>query len=215
VLGHDLRNPLASIGAGMRLLQRAAPNEKANAIITLMQQSVARMSALIDNVLDFARGRLGGGLAMTRSRDLLEPVLRQVIAELQSTHPERIIQAEIDLTEPVFADRVRIGQLLSNLLGNALMYGAEGEPVRVRASTVDRFELSVSNAGDPIAPAAMQRLFQPFARGDARPSQQGLGLGLYIASEIALAHGGKIEVASSAAETRFTFTMPLESGTAN
>ena len=215
VLGHDLRNPLASIGAGMRLLQRTAPNEKANAIIALMQQSVARMSALIDNVLDFARGRLGGGLAMSRSREPLEPVLRQVIAELQSTHPERVVHAEIDLTEPVFADRVRIGQLLSNLLGNALMYGAEGEPVRVEASTVDRFELSISNAGNPIAPAAMQRLFQPFSRGDVRPSQQGLGLGLYIASEIALAHGGKIEVASSAKETRFTFTMPLDAGVAN
>jgi sigma-B regulation protein RsbU (phosphoserine phosphatase) len=61
----------------------------------------------------------------------------------------------------------------------------------------------------------MQRLFQPFSRGDVRPSQQGLGLGLYIASEIALAHGGKIEVASSAKETRFTFTMPLDAGVAN
>ncbi len=93
VLGHDLRNPLASIGAGMRLLERTPLNEKASSIMLLMHQSIARMSALIDNVLDFARGRLGGGITLTRSRAPLEPVLRQVIDELQSAHPDRIVRA--------------------------------------------------------------------------------------------------------------------------
>ena len=82
-------------------------------------------------------------------------------------------------------------QLFSNLLGNALTYGVEGEPVTVTARTEDQFELAICNVGNPIAPDAMDRLFYPFARGEVRPSQQGLGLGLYIASEIAKAHGGR------------------------
>jgi sigma-B regulation protein RsbU (phosphoserine phosphatase) len=170
------------------------------------------MSALIDDVLDFARGRLGAGLALRRTATPLEPVFKQVIAELQSTHPDRTIEAEFHLRQAVVADGVRIGQLLSNLLGNALMHGAEKAPVRVKASTNGEFKLVVSNAGDPIPAAAMDKLFQPFARGQVRPNQQGLGLGLYIAAEIARAHGGKIEAHSSAGETRFTFSMPLDGG---
>lgn len=212
VLGHDLRNPLASIGAGIDLLQRTPLNDKARSVVAMMAKSVGRMSALISDVLDFARGRLGGGLALNRSAIPLEPVLKQVVAELQSTHPERVIKAEFDLTAPVVADRERIGQLFSNLLGNALTYGAAGEPVRVKATTNGRFELVVANNGAAIPAAAMDRLFLPFSRGAVRPNQQGLGLGLYIASAIARAHGGKIDAESTAAETRFTFSMPLDGG---
>ena len=209
VLGHDLRNPLASISAGTRLLQGSALDERGEMILGVMQKSVVRMASLIDNVLDFARGRLGGGITLSLSTLPIEPVLRQVIDELQSTHPETIIKTHFALTTPVTADPVRIGQLLSNLLGNALSFGAEGEPVSVIAKTGDQFELAVCNAGDPIAPAAMERLFYPFARGEVRPNQQGLGLGLYIASEIAKAHGGTIDVTSASEVTCFTLRMPL------
>ena len=113
-------------------------------------------------------------------------------------------------TVTVTADPVRIGQLFSNLLGNALTYGVEGKPVTVTARTEDQFELSICNEGNPIAPAAMDRLFYPFARGEVRPSQQGLGLGLYIASEIAKAHGGTIDVTSTPDLTCFTLRMPLQ-----
>ncbi len=212
VLGHDLRDPLASVGAGTALLQRTPLDEKARSIVAMMDKSVARMSALINDVLDFARGRLGPGLTLTRAMTPLEPVLKQVIAELQTIHPRRIIEVEFDLTRPVVADRVRIGQLFSNLLGNALTYGAENAPVRVKAATGGRFELMVSNKGPPIPAAVMGRLFHPFTRGEVRPDQKGLGLGLYIASEIARAHGGKIHAESSVEETRFTFSMPLDHG---
>ena len=209
VLGHDLRNPLASIIAGTRLIQKSKLDDKAEAILLMMQKSVMRMASLVDNVLDFARGRLGGGITLTLSTLPLEPVLQQIVDELQSTHPESIIKTEFALTEPVKADPVRIGQLFSNLLGNALIYGVEGKPVTVTAKTADQFELAVCNSGDPIAPAAMERLFHPFARGEVRPSKQGLGLGLYIASEIAKAHGGTIDVASTPEFTCFTLRMPL------
>jgi signal transduction histidine kinase len=213
VLGHDLRNPLASIGAGTLLLQKTPLDEKARSIVALMDQSVVRMAALISNILDFARGRLGGGLTLERSDTPLEPVLKQIIAELQTVHPGRAIAAEFHLTQPVVADSNRIGQLFSNFVGNALTYGAAGVPVRVKATTNGRFALVVCNKGAPISPATMTRLFQPFARGDVRREQQGLGLGLYIASEIARAHGGTIEVTSSAEETCFTFSMPLDGAT--
>jgi phosphoserine phosphatase RsbU/P len=210
VLGHDLRNPLASISAGIRLIQKSRLDRPAEAMVVMMQKTVVRMASLIDNVLDFARGRLGGGITLVLSLQPLEPTLQQVVDELQSTHPESIIKAEFDLSEPVHADPVRIGQLFSNLLGNALTYGAPGEPVTVTARTGEQFELAVCNAGNPISASAMERLFLPFARGEVRPSQQGLGLGLYIASEIAKAHGGTIDVTSTPEVTCFTLRMPLQ-----
>ncbi len=211
VLGHDLRNPLASIDAGAKLLLKTPLNEKASGIVAMMQNSAGRMSGLINDVLDFARGRLGGGLTLKRVADRsLQPVLAQVIAELNASWPDRVIEIQFALTKPIHCDHTRVAQLFSNLLGNALAYGAGSLPIRVQATTErDTFELSVSNAGEPIPPAALERLFQPFTRGAVRPSQQGLGLGLYIASEIARAHGGALDVVSTADETRFTFRMPL------
>jgi signal transduction histidine kinase len=211
VLGHDLRNPLASIRAGTELLQRTPLEGRAASIVSLMQKSVGRMAELVDNVLDFARGRLGDGMTLVRDADEpLEPMLNQVVAELRASRPDRLVEADFALDEPISCDRTRIAQLFSNLLGNAVTHGRSDQPVRVRAATAGGvFELSVANAGDAIPPNILERLFHPFSRGAVRPDQQGLGLGLYIASEIARAHGGALSVASTAAETRFTFRMPL------
>jgi signal transduction histidine kinase len=132
-----------------------------------------------------------------------------VIAELRTAWPDRVIISELALDRPVACDRGRIAQLFSNLLANALAHGDPAEPVRVRARTDDTaFELSVANAGEPIPPEEFERLFQPFARESERSGHEGLGLGLYIASEIARAHKGSLDVTSSPAETRFTFRMP-------
>jgi signal transduction histidine kinase len=209
VLGHDLRNPLAAISAGAELLLTTPLNRRASRMVNVIQASVKRMSGLIDDVMDFARGRLGSGLVLTRDGSTsVKPILDQVIEELRSTRADRAIETEFALDEPVNCDPVRIAQLLSNLLGNALTHGAPDQPIRVGASARHGFfELSVSNGGEPIPPAALERLFQPFFRGSARPNQQGLGLGLYIASEIARAHGGVIDVTSTPAGTRFTFKM--------
>lgn len=210
VLGHDLRNPLASILGGVSLLRREAQSERGSKILDLMHGSAVRMSDLIDNVLDFARGRLGGGFALTREADVaLEPILQQVVNELRTGAPGRKIETDLSLPDAVNCDPSRFGQMVSNLLANGLTHGDPDTPVRIQASTAGgQLELSVVNGGNPIPPEAMGRLFQPFFRGEARPSQQGLGLGLHIASEIAKAHGGAIEVASTDKETRFTFRMP-------
>ncbi len=211
VLGHDLRNPLASIDAGARLLGKGKLDDKAQAIVTLIEQSVRRMAGLIDNVLDLARGRLGGGLTLDRNADEpLVPALEQVVAELRSGHPDRQIDVHFDLVEPIVCDRQRIAQLLSNLLANALTHGAQGSPITVRASKRDAtLELSVANKGAPISPAVAERLFEPFYRSSAGSDKQGLGLGLYIASEIARAHGGTLSVTSTPKETRFVLRIPV------
>jgi signal transduction histidine kinase len=213
VLGHDLRNPLASIDAGMRVLLRNRDTRKAPEIILAVQKAVLRMAGLVDNLMDFAKGRLGGGLTIERdAKQPLTPVLEQVVAELKSVWPDIRIETSIDIEEPINCDRVKMGQLFSNLLGNAVAHGDRGKVIRVFARTVDGvFELAVMNQGAPIPEKAMHNLFEPYMRGD-HPSQQGLGLGLYIASQIAQAHGGTLKASSDAEETRFVFEMPQASG---
>jgi signal transduction histidine kinase len=210
VLGHDLRNPLASISSAAYVLEKVPLPDPAKKMVGIMRKSVRRMANLIDDVLDFARGRLGGGLSLTLSEDQpLTPALEQVIAELRMSFPDRVIETDFSHRECLKCDRTRISQLLSNLAANALTYSYPGTPVRARTRTHDGvFELSVSNQGEPIPPQAMERLFTPYERGAVRPSQQGLGLGLYIASEIARAHGGTLTVSSTVEETCFTLKMP-------
>jgi sigma-B regulation protein RsbU (phosphoserine phosphatase) len=209
VLGHDLRNPLASIVGATRLLRRETTSEKSQRVLDMMEASVDRMAGLIDDVMDFARGRLGSGISIQRKVAPLEPVLRQVVRELEIDQPARDFICDFALEEPVSFDEGRIAQLVSNLLGNALVHGDPRSPVRLAASTANsQLTLSVSNAGPPISSAAMERLFQPFFRGDVRHSRQGLGLGLHIASEISRAHGGELSVQSDEEETRFTLVMP-------
>lgn len=210
LLGHDLRNPLGAISSGAEFLKLTPLDEMAVRVVDAMQRSVVRMSALINDVLDFARGRLGSGVDVSRRITTeLEPALNQVIDGLAEAWPGRQIVTHYLLSEPVNCDISRIAQLFSNLLSNALTYGAVAQPIHVRAISKDgAFELSVANAGSPISASAQERLFQPFFRGEEQPKQQGLGLGLYIAAEIARAHGGKLMVTSTPEETRFTLRMP-------
>jgi phosphoserine phosphatase RsbU/P len=211
VLGHDLRNPLASISAGARILGRTAQGDKEHQVIAMLETTVVRMASMIDNVLDFARGRLGGGITLERSASKpLEPVLVQVVDELRMSAHDRIITTQFAINRPVNCDRTRIGQLLSNLLGNATTHGSANKPVIVHAETRDgSFHLWVANTGEAIPSEAIDQLFEPFFRGKVRASREGLGLGLYIASQIAKAHGGTLTVSSDPSETRFTFSMPL------
>jgi sigma-B regulation protein RsbU (phosphoserine phosphatase) len=190
---------------------KANTPEDAVRLEAMMQSSVGRMAKMIESVMDLARGRLGGGISLSKTITATEPVLDQVVAELAAAHPESEIETEFELEIPVVCDANRIAQLFSNLLGNAISHGAPDRPVRVHATTAGGvFELSVANGGAPIPEDARRRLFQPFYRGEAHRPSQGLGLGLYIAGEIAKAHGGTIKVDSSEAETRFTFRMPPE-----
>ncbi|HEV7578779.1 MAG TPA: GAF domain-containing sensor histidine kinase [Caldimonas sp.] len=211
VLGHDLRNPLAAIGAcGYVLALKADERATVAGLATRINKNVRRMSALIDDVLDFARGRLGGGIALRAATvaDLARPLLA-VVAELRDVHPERAIDCHVDVAGTVFADVTRLQQLASNLLANALVHGAQAEAVTFSAvRRGDTLRLEVGNGGEPIAPEHLARLFAPFWRQSLQG--EGLGLGLYISDQIVKAHGGTMDVSSSREHgTRFVATLPL------
>ncbi len=211
VLGHDLRNPLAAVDAGAKLLMKQQLPDRAASVVGLIQVSCTRMAGLVGNLLDFARGRLGGGMPANRvPEDRLGESLDQVVRELRAAWPDRAIRMKAALDRPVFCDRDRVAQLFSNLLANALAHGAPDGPIEVRARSGEggAFELSVSNPGGPIPDRTVERLFKPFSRSADGSPRAGLGLGLYIASEIARAHGGSLSVSSAGGETRFTFSMP-------
>ena len=206
VLGHDLRNPLGAIITGISLLGMEDLKPEQAKIVKVISRSAQRMNELINNVMDFARARLGGGMVLDKKLVSLTPVLTHVADELKIIWSKREINTEFRLDELVECDSNRIAQLLSNLLANAITHGAQDKPVYVKAFLKDEvFELSVSNSGTPIAEDHIQKLFEPFTREDIRKSQHGLGLGLYIASEISRAHGGELIATSTRDETRFTF----------
>lgn len=210
VLGHDLRNPLASLQAGTKMIRRRTEDDGTLKILTMMQNSIDRMLGLIDNVMDLTRGRLGGGIKLEiKEIGSLQDDLMQVVDELRSAAPERVIVTDLRVTNPVKVDKIRLAQLLSNLLGNALSHGDPEGEIRVEAETRDgRFALWVENDGTPIPAEVLPRLFEPFSQKLDDAPQVGLGLGLYIASEIAKAHGGQLDALSTAEKTRFTLTMP-------
>ena len=211
VLGHDLRSPLSAIRVGADILQADSDN-RSQRVVLHIQRSCDRMAEMIENILDLARGRLGGGIPVVlQPVDNLAVELNHVIAEVQESHPNREIRVTMAIDRPVNADAHRIAQLLANLLNNAVAHGAADQPVSVTAmSDKEGFELSVANAGPPIPPDKIDRLFEPFNRGGEEAPQPGLGLGLYIAAEVAKAHHGSLDVSSTSEDgTCFVFRMPI------
>ncbi|WP_435170376.1 GAF domain-containing sensor histidine kinase [Falsirhodobacter sp. 1013] len=209
ILAHDLRNPVAAIRSGLRILARHA-DPQAKETISLMDATARRMADLVNNLMDHARNRLGGGIVLVRSKNAdLAGMLNLIVAEFRAVAPDHGIHATIDIPHPVDCDRARIAQLLSNLLGNAITHGAQDRPIQVSARVVDgMFRLQVANEGKAIPEGRLSDLFLPFKRGGDTSSREGLGLGLYIAAEIAKAHGGAVSVVSDDTKTVFTFAMP-------
>ena len=210
VLGHDLRSPLSAIQVSADMLEDLA-DERTLRIVKNIQRGCGRMAEMIENILDFARGRLGSGIPVSlQDHPDLGREIRQIVAEVQQAHPGRDIQLSTLLHGSVRADSRRIAQLLANLLNNAVQHGTDGHPVRVTAvSDGAHFELSVVNMGAPIDAEKLSQLFQPFSRAAGAAPQPGLGLGLYIASEVARAHRGTLSVSSTTETgTCFVFRMP-------
>lgn len=211
VLGHDLRTPLNSLSCGIELLAMAELDTESAETLDIMRRSSTHMAGLIGDVMDFARGRLGGGIALELKRStLVLDILNQGVAELQRLHPTRMIKATVDVKSPIDCDERRLAQLVSNLLGNALTHGDPDSVIQFNAAEVEgQLKLEVINKGEPISEAAQAELFQPYVRGDSGKASEGLGLGLYIAHCIASAHGGTIKVKSDMHNTCFTVFMPL------
>ncbi|CAO3359259.1 GAF domain-containing protein [Azospirillum palustre] len=211
VVGHDLRNPIAALDAGTTLLLNGGWTHQSPLVLRLMKASLSRMSGLVENVMDLARARMGGGIALTVAEGDLAATIQHVVDEMRIAHPGREISALFALPATVAADHPRLAQMASNLLSNAVTHGSRTMPVGISAAVAaGELTIRVTNAGRPIPPEQVDTLFLPFRRGAERTESRGLGLGLYIASEIAQAHDGRIAVRSDADETCFTFTMPLK-----
>ncbi|MFC7337464.1 PAS domain-containing sensor histidine kinase [Haloferula chungangensis] len=209
VLGHDLRNPLGAISMGTTILEKADLKPGERKMLGVMQDSITRMTELIDDVTDFARGRLGGQMTLKMERVNLQTDLVHVVEELRMAHPERQVVADDVLTDAIDCDPARISQILSNLVANALTHGAHDQAVTVRWSIHEgEFELSVSNGGEAIPEEQLLTIFEPFRKNGKDSNGSGLGLGLYIAAEASKAHAGRLTVSSSDERTCFTLRMP-------
>lgn len=200
VLGHDLRTPLSAIRMSADLLATKTEDKRSLGLVAAIRQSSIRMGVLIENVLDFARGRMGGGIPVKRHlTDDLADVLAATVQEVRASQPQAIFVERISLGERVYCDPLRISQLLSNLLGNAVTHGSIATPIHLDVTQDDgQVVISVTNRGAPISARMMPLLFEPFTRSEAGGRGEGLGLGLYIASQIATAHDGTLTVNSSA-----------------
>jgi len=209
ILGHDLRNPLSAILMAVEVLGDL-PMPYA-AVVGRVARSAHRIEGMIRDLLDFARGRLAGGIPVAPRPCDLQALCHEVVEEMKQAHPDRAIRFEAagDLRGEWDPDRVE--QVVSNLVGNAVTHGIGSVRVTGRDDG-DEVVTTVHNQGPSIPAAAIPILFEPFTR----PAQevdgarsQGLGLGLYIASEIVHAHGGTISVASTEGEgTTFTIRWP-------
>jgi signal transduction histidine kinase len=209
VLGHDLRTPLGAIQNGVSLLRIKHADPAALPVLQRIERSVGRISNLVDDVVDFTRGRMGGGISLNmRHERALSSALEQVVSELREVHPGANIEARIAAGVSLFCDSARLAQLLSNLLKNAIVHGEHGAPVLVEAGLREgRYTIAVSNHGAELKSAFIAQLFKPFWRAPAGGAHEGLGLGLYIVAEIARSHGGEMTVTSANGVISFAFSM--------
>ncbi|HLL02004.1 MAG TPA: PAS domain-containing sensor histidine kinase [Myxococcaceae bacterium] len=214
VLGHDLGNPLAAIRlSSAALLARETLTPDVRRVMTRIDSSAERMARMVRQLLDFTRARMAGGIPLRPKDMALDQVSRRIIDELELAHPNRDIHLDVRGDCTGFWDEERMAQVLSNLVANALQHSPQGTPVSVRLEGVESLQrVEVHNAGVPIPESLRAQLFEPFHRsegGPGRVARGGLGLGLYIVSQIVHAHGGRIEVDSTVDQgTSFIILLP-------
>ncbi len=210
-MGHDLRNPLNSISMNATSLAGTKElNEKQLGAVSRIVSSVRRMDHMVNDILDFARGRLGSPMAITPVGANLGTLVREVADEVQSANPGFSVDVDTNGDLSGDWDTERLKQLLSNLLLNAIQHGS-GKNVAVNAKSDENLVLlEVCNEGPPIPKELLGTMFDPLVHG--RSSDQnsaGLGLGLFIVNEIVSAHWGTIAVTSSQdAGTIFSVRLP-------
>ncbi|HYH98870.1 PAS domain-containing sensor histidine kinase [Hyalangium sp.] len=210
VVGHDLRTPLNTLQLGISALQLDGKlEENQMRQLTIMGRAARRMERMIHDLLDFTRARLAGGIPVTPSSMVMGFVIERVMEEYRLAHPEHPIVPSTEGDLAGHWDEARLAQLLDNLLQNALRHSLKDIPIRLSVKgEASGVTLTVLNKGPLLPPEEREAIFEPFRRGK-RPAGEGLGLGLYIAKQIAEAHGGRISVESSAEHgTSFKVWLP-------
>jgi two-component system sensor histidine kinase/response regulator len=211
LLAHDLRSPLSAILASAHLLQRRSSEPAALETAARIVTSGNRMASMIEDMLDLARARLGGGILVKREATDCKALVERVLREHQAAAPDQPIEAVYEGTFSGHWDSERVAQVVSNLIGNAFKHGNPAAPVAVRldGTRADCVVLVVKNAGT-IPPDILPHLFDPFRGGQRQPGRgEGLGLGLYIVSQIVQAHDGAVEVKTGDGdETSFYVRLP-------
>jgi signal transduction histidine kinase len=218
ILSHDLRGPLNSIAITAKMVPHLA-NNPAEALECSQQLtcSVSLMGRMISDLLDYTRTRLGAGMPIKPAPFDLETLGRELLEEFRTSSPEHAIEFRTDGDVHGKWDSDRVRQAISNLLGNAIQHGSVDSPVvlSIRGEASNVF-IEVHNGGDPIPPDELPKIFDPMVRGSSaehpKTSRPGsIGMGLYIAREVAKSHGGQIDVTSTARDgTAFIIRLPRE-----
>jgi signal transduction histidine kinase len=211
VVGHDLRTPLSAIRMSAGLLaRRGSLSEDQVRVVARIGASAERMTRIIHDLLDFTRVRRGGAIPLEPRRADLVDVCLRAVAELRAAHPDREIVLDLPREAWLTCDPDRVAQVVSNLVGNALEHSPSGSEIRVALTTsADGEVLVVHNGGPPIPPELTGEIFEPFRRGPHGGDAGSVGLGLFIVRELVRAHGGTVEVRSSAEHgTTFTVRLP-------
>ena len=213
MLGHDMRSPLHTIQMTASYLAALNAGEKVSEAASRLIRSGASMKALLDDLVDFSRTKLGLGVNISLANADLAALFADEMEQLRGAHPDRQLELAVAGNTRGRWDGPRLQQLLRNLVSNAIKYGGPDAPVRVvlTGAKVDVL-LEVSNSGPTIEGSLLDQIFHPLKRGPAQRSNDdtdgGLGLGLYIVREVALAHEGEVTVRSERGETVFAVRLP-------
>jgi sigma-B regulation protein RsbU (phosphoserine phosphatase) len=216
IVSHDLRTPMAAIQLGAGQLASQELSSLQARLIQRIMSAASRANRLIADLLDFTQARIGSGLRVSAQPIELHVVVRDCLEELKLASPNRMIEHVCSGEDGAFADPDRLAQIVVNLVGNALTYGDSQRAITVtsavaRSNNEQQASLTVHNFGTPIAETLLPHIFEPMRRGDlqVKHGSRSVGLGLYIVREIAVAHGGQVDVRSSVEEgTTFTVTIP-------
>jgi signal transduction histidine kinase len=209
VLTHDMRSPLQAIQMTAMHLARIGTGSDVSDVARRLIGSGSRLQALLDDMVDFSRTNLGLGINIVRSDVDLAALLAETVDEVGNAYPDARLERSVIGACRGRWDGKRVQQLLSNLIVNAIHYGARHEAVRISITGGEADVcIEVANRGPPIDPATLSQIFEPLKRGTVDDDQPGLGLGLYIVCEVAKAHGGTARARSDANETVFSVRLP-------
>lgn len=216
ILGHDLRGPLATVSlAGNYLARPGVGTDATTRMGARVVRSAATMTAMVNDLLEFSRSQLGGKIPLAPELADLKEICQAAVHDAGSVYPDAVIELTVSADVTGIFDADRLQQVVTNLLVNAAQYSEGGAPVLITVQgTADRLKVQVTNQGPVISPAHLKTIFDPLVQipqdGHApKRLATSLGLGLFIAQQIVLAHGGAVEVESSALKgTVFSMEIP-------